>query len=61
VLFGAAHWAGYPSGWIGMLMAAVWGLMLGIIRLRTAGIALPYVVHVTANAVIGSLAVVLLR
>ena len=61
VLFGAAHWAGFPSGWVGMLMAAVWGLMLGVIRLRTGGIALPYLVHVTANAVIGSLAVVLLR
>lgn len=61
LLFGAAHWAGYPSGWLGMGMAAVWGLMLGVIRLRTGGIALPYVVHVSANAVIGSLAVVLLR
>lgn len=61
VLFGAAHWAGFPSGWVGMLMAAIWGLMLGIIRLRTGGIALPYLVHVTANAAIGGLAVVLLR
>lgn len=61
VLFGAAHWAGFPAGWIGMLMAASWGLMLGIIRLRTGGIALPYLVHVTANAVIGGLAVGLLR
>ena len=26
VLFGAAHWAGFPSGWVGMLMAAGWGL-----------------------------------
>ena len=60
VLFGAAHWAGFPSGWIGMVMAAGWGLMLGILRLRTQGILIPYVVHVTANAVIGSLAVVLL-
>ena len=27
VLFGAAHWAGFPSGWVGMLMAAGWGLV----------------------------------
>lgn len=60
LLFGAAHWAGFPSGWVGMLMAAVWGLLLGIIRLRTHGIVVPYLVHVTANAVIGSLAVLLL-
>lgn len=61
MLFGAAHWAGFPSGWVGMLMATVWGLMLGILRLRTGGIALPYLAHVTANAVIGGLAVALLR
>lgn len=60
LLFGAAHWAGFPSGWVGMVMAAGWGLTLGIIRLRTAGILIPYVVHVSANAVIGVLAIVLL-
>ena len=60
VLFGAAHWAGFPSGWVGMLMAAGWGFVLGILRLRSRGILVPYLVHVTANAVIGSLAVVLL-
>jgi membrane protease YdiL (CAAX protease family) len=60
LLFGAAHWAGFPSGWVGMLMAAAWGLVLGILRLRTRGILVPYLVHVTANAVIGSLAVTLL-
>ena len=60
VLFGAAHWAGFPSGWVGMLMAATWGLVLGILRLRTRGILAPYLVHVTANAVIGTLAVILL-
>lgn len=60
LLFGAAHWAGFPSGWVGMLMAAAWGLALGILRLRTHGILVPYLVHVIANAVIGSLAVVLL-
>lgn len=61
VLFGAAHWAGFPSGWVGMAMAAGWGLVLGIIRVRTNGIALGYAVHVGANAVIGFLAVALLR
>ncbi|MET1004768.1 MAG: CPBP family intramembrane glutamic endopeptidase [Propionibacteriaceae bacterium] len=60
VLFGAAHWAGFPSGWVGTLMAATWGLVLGILRLRSRGILVPYLVHVTANAVIGSLAVILL-
>lgn len=60
VLFGAAHWAGFPSGWVGMVMAAAWGFVLGVLRLRTRGILVPYLVHVAANAVIGSLAVILL-
>lgn len=25
IVFGAAHWAGFPSGWAGMGMAAAWG------------------------------------
>lgn len=60
VLFGLAHWAGFPSGWVGMAMAAAWGLALGVIRVRSGGIALTYAVHVCANAVIGTLALVLL-
>ena len=59
-LFGAAHWAGFPSGWIGMAMAAGWGAALGVIRVRSGGIGLGYGVHVCANAVIGTLALVLL-
>ncbi|HLQ82016.1 MAG TPA: CPBP family intramembrane glutamic endopeptidase, partial [Bacillota bacterium] len=27
VLFGAAHWAGFPSGWVGMALAASWGFV----------------------------------
>ena len=61
VLFGAAHWAGFPSGWVGMGMAAGWGLALGVIRIRSRGILIPYLVHVSANAVIGVLTVLLLR
>ncbi|GAB3981578.1 lysostaphin resistance A-like protein [Plantactinospora veratri] len=61
LLFGVAHFAGFPSGIIGMIMAAGWGYVLGILRLRSGGILLPYLVHVTANAVIGTLAVLILR
>ncbi len=60
VLFGAAHWAGFPSGWSGSVMAAGWGCALGIIRVRTRGMLLPYVVHAGADATIGSLALFLL-
>ena len=61
VLFGAAHYAGFPSGIAGMVMAACWGFALGVMRLRSGGILVSYVVHVTANAVIGVLAVTVLH
>ncbi|WP_323373894.1 CPBP family intramembrane glutamic endopeptidase [Plantactinospora alkalitolerans] len=60
-LFGVAHYAGFPSGVIGMLMAGIWGFALGVMRLRSGGILIPYLVHVTANATIGTLAVLILR
>jgi hypothetical protein len=37
------------------------GVRPGIMRLRSGGILLPNLVHATANAVIGTLAVLLLR
>ncbi|MEU0835674.1 type II CAAX endopeptidase family protein [Streptomyces sp. NPDC005969] len=61
VLFGAAHFAGFPSGPVGMMMAAAWGFVLGVMRVRSGGILITYLVHVTANAVIGTLAVLILR
>lgn len=61
VLFGAAHFAGFPSGPVGMIMAGVWGFVLGVMRVRSGGILITYLVHVTANAVIGTLAVLILR
>ncbi|QSB17451.1 CPBP family intramembrane metalloprotease [Natronosporangium hydrolyticum] len=60
VLFGVAHSAGFPSGIAGMIMAMCWGFVLGVIRVRSGGILMTYVVHVTANAVIGTLAVLIL-
>ena len=42
-------------------MAATWGFGLGVIRMRTGGIVVPYIVHFFANATIGVLAVALLR
>lgn len=60
VAFGAAHWAGFPSGWLGMGMAACWGLALGVIRVSTGGILASYLVHVGVNATMGTVAVLLL-
>ena len=60
IVFGAAHWAGFPSGWFGVCAATAWGLALGVIRLRSGGILIPYLVHVCVDAVIGVLALLLL-
>ncbi|WP_424536613.1 lysostaphin resistance A-like protein [Sphaerisporangium viridialbum] len=60
LVFGFAHMNGFPSGWTGMIMSAVWGLMLGVLRVRSRGILVPYVVHVCADATIGILAVTVL-
>ena len=59
--FGLAHLHGFPSGWSGMAMAAGWGLVLGVIRLRSDGIGLPYLAHVVADSTIGVAGVLLLR
>lgn len=50
--FGAAHYAGFPSGAIGMALAGVYGLMMGALALRSGGLAAPIVAHVVADAVI---------
>ncbi|MFF3128787.1 hypothetical protein ACFVRD_42595 [Streptomyces sp. NPDC057908] len=61
VLFGSANDAGFPSGPIGMVMAGGWALVLGIMRLRSGGILIPYIVRVAANAVIGTMVVAVLH
>ena len=61
LLFGLSHLHGFPSGWLGVAMASTWGFALGVIRLRTGGLVIPYLAHVVANLTIGALAVVLLR
>jgi membrane protease YdiL (CAAX protease family) len=52
VAFGSIHLNGVPGGWLGMLMAGGWGVMLGIVRHRTDSIRLAWVVHVLANVAI---------
>lgn len=52
VAFGAVHFGGVPGGPLGMLMATGWGVLLGIVRHRTGGIRLTWVVHVLANIAI---------
>jgi membrane protease YdiL (CAAX protease family) len=55
LLFALGHAGGYPPGAIGVVLAGIFGLGLGIIRAVTGGLALPVLVHVAADATIVSL------
>lgn len=50
--FGLAHLHGTPSGLLGVAMAGFWGLLLGLLRVRTGGMLATYVAHVAADATI---------
>lgn len=59
--FGFAHLHGFPSGWVGVLMSGGWGLCLGVLRLKSGGMAAPYVAHIAADTTIAVTAVAFLR
>ncbi len=52
LFFGTAHFWGVPNGIVGAVMASLYGLMLGIIRLRARGLLMAIVTHVFADIVI---------
>jgi membrane protease YdiL (CAAX protease family) len=54
VSFGAAHYMGFPSGYPGAGLAAVYGLMLGGLSIRANGLLAPIIAHIAADAVIFS-------
>ena len=58
ISFGVAHAHGFPRGVSGMLLAGVWALMLGSLRIRASGLLAPILAHFVADATI---AAVLLR
>ncbi|MBW3559478.1 MAG: CPBP family intramembrane metalloprotease [Proteobacteria bacterium] len=52
VSFGALHYGGFPSGWVGMGLAGVYGLMIGALALRSKGLLAPVIAHIAADLVI---------
>lgn len=52
VAFGIAHIHGFPRGALGVAMAGVYGLVLGVIRHRTGALAAPVLTHIAADATI---------
>lgn len=47
--FGLFHMQGFPRGWGGVGMAAIYGLFLGVIRHRAGGLSPPIAAHVVAD------------
>jgi CAAX protease family protein len=60
VAFGVSHANGFPDGVAGMVLAGIYGAMLGIIRRRSRGLLPSWVAHVVADSVIFGLMVGLL-
>jgi uncharacterized protein len=56
-LFGYGHMRGYPSGPLGAVLAGIFGLCLGWLRVFTAGIGLPFIAHIAADATIFTIVV----
>ncbi|HHP7230724.1 MAG TPA: type II CAAX prenyl endopeptidase Rce1 family protein [Xenococcaceae cyanobacterium] len=61
VVFGTIHLNGVPGGNIGVLMASIYGLMLGIIKRFASGMLAPFIAHVFADLVIFSIVVILVK
>ncbi len=59
--FGLLHLNGTPSGWLGVGMAFVYGLMLGSIKRRSQGMLAPFMTHVFADLTIFSMLVILAK
>ena len=48
--FGLIHlYTGFPTGPLGMALAMLFGLILGVLRVRTGGLLAPWVAHVGTN------------
>ena len=52
--FGVLHWNGFPSGLIGVGLAATYGAMLGVLALRSGGLLAAIITHFAADMLIFS-------
>jgi hypothetical protein len=57
ISFGVVHMEGMPSGWLGVAMAMVYGVMLGYLRRWSGGLLAPFVAHVLADMIIFAIVV----
>jgi len=61
VAFGAIHIGGFPRGWIGVGLACIYGLFMGVIRRRAGGMFAPWIAHVFTDVVIAAILILLAR
>lgn len=59
--FGMIHINGFPRGWMGVGLAIVFGLVMGVIRLRSGGLFAPWAGHALADLVIVAIVFVVAR
>jgi membrane protease YdiL (CAAX protease family) len=59
--FGAIHIKGFPRGWIGVGLACIYGLLMGVIRRRAGGMFAPWIAHVFTDVVIAGIVLFLAR
>lgn len=55
ILYGLAHAVGFPRGWTGIVMATLYGYVLGAMRHRSEGLLAPTITHIFADATICAL------
>jgi uncharacterized protein len=59
--FGAIHIRGFPRGWLGVVLACIYGLLMGVIRRRAGGMFAPWIAHVFTDVVIAGIVIFLAR
>lgn len=55
VAFGLLHIHGFPRGWVGVTLAFVFGLLMGLVRRQSGGLLAPWIAHVCTDIVIVAL------
>jgi membrane protease YdiL (CAAX protease family) len=62
IAFGALHlYGGFPRGTVGVALAFVYGLLLGMLRRRAGGLLAPWVAHVLTDVAIAGIVLTLVR
>jgi len=59
VAFGTLHIRGFPRGWIGVGLACIYGILMGMIRRGAGGMLAPWVAHVFTDVVIAGIVITL--